>query len=226
LFTIEAKLRDSIRFTAVQYQTKEIIITDTIFLKNSVAVNLVENVINLNEVIVMPYNLTGKIEQDINSQNIKPVVSAPTLGLPNADVKVMTKSERLLLVADRGNYARFMTIEETLKSDDALLGLFKIGTIINSDKITNLVSGRTEVYENRVASDANLALEKEIIANFSKKKMSESFDIPEANIDAFLTYCMFQKDFTELSETADMLAIWEYLKAKSNEFKETEFSNE
>lgn len=225
LFTIEAKLRDSIRFTAIQYRTKEIVIAETIFQENSVSVSLMENVISLNEVVVMPYNLSGTIEQDMNNQDIEPVVSSLTLDLPFAGLKVMTKSERLLLVADRGKYGRFMTIEEKLKSK-ALLGFFKIGTIINSDKISNRVSGRTEVFKNRVASDANLALEKEILANFPKKTMSESFDIPETNIDAFLTYCMFQEDFLEFAETANMLAIWEYLKAKSIEFKETDSSKE
>ncbi len=219
VFTIEAKLNDSIQFTAVQYQTKNIVITERIYLKNSVEVNLVENVINLNEVTVTPYNLSGKIEQDITRLGIEPAITSSTLGLPNAEVKILSQSERLLLVADRGEYTRFMTIEEKLKSQ-SLLGLFMIGTIINSDKITNRFSGRTEVFENMVVNDANLELEKEIIAKYSKKTMSENLDIPEVNIDGFLTFCMSQKGFSEISKTEDMLLIWEYLKSKSIEFKE------
>ncbi len=226
LFTIEAKLRDSIKFKAVQYLTKEIVISDTIFLKNSVEVNLVENVVNLNEVTVTPYNLTGKIEQDLKSLDIQPIITSSTLGLPNADIEVMTHSERLLLVADRGEYARLMTIEEMMKEDKILLGFFKIGVMVNSDKTLNRLTGKTKALENMVARDENIAIEKEIIAKFSKKTISENFDIPETNIDGFLTYCMSQKDFLELSQTGNMLLIWEYLKKKSIEFKKTEFVND
>ncbi|WP_424001341.1 hypothetical protein [Maribacter sp. IgM3_T14_3] len=220
VFTIEAKLRDSIRFTAVQYLTKEIVITETIFQRNLVVVNLVENIINLNEVTVTPYNLSSKLEQDINSLGIEPVVTSSTLGLPNADVKVMPQSERLLLVADRGEYARLMTIEEILKLDKTLLGFFKISVMVNSDKTINRISGKTKSLEEIVIREKNIELEKEIIAKFSKKTMSENFDIPEVNIDGFLTFCMSQKDFSEISKSGNMLSIWEYLKIKSIEFKE------
>jgi len=219
VFSIEAKLNDSIRFKSLQYQTKNIVITETIYLENSVEVKLVENVIKLDEVTVRPYNLSGKIEQDITRLGIEPAITSSSLGLPNAEIKVLSQSERLLLVADRGEYVRFMTIEEKLKSQTPL-GFLMIGTVINADKITNRLSGKTEVFENMVANDANLELEKELIAKFSKKTMSENLDIPEVNIDGFLTFCMSQKDFSEISETGNMLTIWEYLKRKSIEFKE------
>ncbi|WKX77236.1 hypothetical protein [Zobellia laminariae] len=48
LFTIEVRLRDSLRIMAVQYLKKEIVITDSIFNENFVAINLIENIINLN----------------------------------------------------------------------------------------------------------------------------------------------------------------------------------
>ncbi len=210
LFTIEAKLRDSIRFTAVQYLTKKIIITETIFNNKSITVNLSQNVINLNEVTVTPYNLTGKIDLDIERLGIEPVVTSSSLGLPNADVEVMTQSERLLIEADRGKYAYY----------------YGLTIVINTHKIMNKVSGRTKSFEEMVARDENMAMEKEIIAKFSKKTMSENFDIPETDIDGFLTYCLSQKDFSELSNAGSTAEVWEYLKAKSIEFKETDFLKE
>ena len=84
----------------------------------------------------------------------------------------------------------------------------------------NRASGRTKSFEEMVARDENMAMEKEIIAKFSKKTISESFDIHESNIDAFLTYCLSQKDFSELSDAENTMEIWDYLKIKSVEFKE------
>ena len=49
--------------------------------------------------------------------------------------------------------------------------------------------------------------------------MSESFDIPLENIDMFLTYCSFQEDFSNLSQSMNNVEIWNYLKRKSVEFK-------
>ncbi len=204
LFNIEVKLRDSLQFSAVQYQTKKIIITNSIFLKKSLVVNLVENVINLNEVTVTPYNLTGKIDLDIERLNIAPAVTSSTLELPNADLEKMTQSERLLIEADRGKYVNYYVIALT----------------INTHKIMNKLSGRTRSFEEMVARDENMALEKEIIGKFSKKTISESLDIHESNIDAFLTYCLSQKDFSELSNAGNTMEIWDYLKRKSVDFKE------
>ena len=208
MFTIEVKLRDSIRFTALQYDTKEIVITDTILKENLVVINLVENVINLNEVTVTPYNLTGKI--DLERLGLKPVVTSITVGLPNADIEKMTQSERLLIEADRGKYVYY----------------YGIALVVNTHKIVNKASGRTKYFEDMVVRDENMELEKEILAKFSKKTMSENFDIPEANIDGFLTYCMSQKDFSELSQVGNTMEIWEYLKVRSIEFKNTDLIKE
>ncbi|RKR14234.1 carboxypeptidase-like protein [Maribacter vaceletii] len=206
-FTIEVKLKDSLRFTAVQYQTKEISITSKIFLEKLLVVDLVDNVINLNEVTVTPYNLTGKIDLDIERLAIAPSVTSSVLGLPNADVEKMSQSERLLIEADRGKYMRFYVIALT----------------INTHKILNKLSGRTDRMKGMVARDKNMEIEKEIIAKFSKKTMSESFKIPEEKIDGFLTFCLSQTDFSELSKATNTEEIWEYLKLKSIAFKEQGF---
>jgi len=225
VFSIEVKLRDSLRFTAVQYLTKEIVITDEIFNNNFVVINLVENVINLNEVVVTPYNLTGKIDLDIERLGIKPVVTASSLGLPNANVEKMTQSERLLLEADRGKYIRLATIEDQGKLLE-ILGYATVTVIINTHKVMNKFSGRTKALEEMVARDEDMEMEKEIITKFSKKTMAESFDIPIIHIDGFLTYCLSQKDFSEVSKTGNTVEIWEYLRVKSVEFKETNLTEE
>ncbi|MBD1262596.1 hypothetical protein HZY62_18510 [Maribacter polysiphoniae] len=209
-FTIEVNLKDTLRFTAVQYKTKEISITDSILLENPLVVNLVDNVINLKEVTVTPYNLTGKIDLDLERLAIKPNVTSSSLGLPNADIEVMTQSERLLLEADRGKYVHY----------------YGIALVINTHKLMNKISGRTKSFEEMVARDENMEFEKEIIAKFPKKTISDNFGIPETNIDGFLTYCMSQKDFSTLSQAANSMELWEYLKARSLEFKKTDVLQE
>ncbi|MEH6745388.1 MAG: hypothetical protein V7670_00990 [Maribacter arcticus] len=90
----------------------------------------------------------------------------------------------------------------------------------------NKVYGRTNSLQDRVTRDKNMELEREIITKFSKKTISESFDIPEPNIDGLLTYCISQNDFSELEQAGNTVVIWEYLKARSIEFKKTELLEE
>lgn len=217
LFIIEAKLRDLIRFTAVQYLTKEIVITDTIFLKNSVTVNLVENVINLNEITVTPYNLTGKIEQDIKRLFIEPVVTSSSLRLPNANVAMMTQSERLLFEADRGKFIKGGVRLDTL----FIFPILNVHVDINLHKTLNFISGRTKTLKDAVSIEENIKMENKIVNMFSKTTMSESFGIPQNNVDGFLSFCLAQPDFFKLAEAENTIQIWEHLKAKSYEFKKT-----
>ncbi|PKB00309.1 hypothetical protein B0O79_3770 [Flavobacteriaceae bacterium MAR_2009_75] len=205
LFSIKAKLRDSLQFRAIQFSKRTIVITDTTLRKKSIIVYLSENIINLNEVTVMPYNLTGNINSDIERLSYKPIITSSTLGLPNADVEKLTQSERLLLEADRGKYIRY----------------YVTSIVINTHKILNRVSGRTKTFEDMVDRDIDMEMEREIVTKFSKKILSADFDIPESSIDAFLTFCRAQQDFSELKEAGNMMEVWNFLQVKSFEFKAT-----
>jgi len=205
LFSIEVKLKDTIRFTAVQYVTREIVVTDTIFLKNLLRVYLTEDVIKLNEVTVTPYNLTGQIDLDIGRLGLKPAPTASSLHLPNAEINKLTQHERLLLEADRGKYVYY----------------YGTALVVKTHKIMNRISGRTKSLEEMVARDEAMAKEQEIISKFSKKTIAQGFDISEANIDGFLSYCLHQRDFLEVSR-GSTTEVWEYLKTKSVAFKETD----
>jgi hypothetical protein len=65
-----------------------------------------------------------------------------------------------------------------------------------------------------------------IIYKFSKRTIAEHFDIPESNVNGFLTYCLSQPDFNALSSSANMAEIWAYLETKSVVFKRNDFSEE
>ena len=219
LFYIEAQLKDSIRFTAIQYLTKDIIITDSIFSREVMSVNLMENVINLKEVTVTPYNLTGDIILDIDRLDLKPIVTSSSLGLQNADINPMTQNERMLQEADRGTFFRMMTYEDRGEIMRILGYGLNFGVIINSHKVMNRVSGRTQYFRQAIVRDEILILEKDIIDMFTKESMSKEFSIPQTEIDSFLLYCLAQPGFSELLEPKNTYKIWQFLKMKSIEFK-------
>ncbi|WP_282049737.1 hypothetical protein [Maribacter aquivivus] len=225
IFSIEVKLKDSVRITAVQYLPKEIAISESHINSSLITIQLIDNVIDLNEVTVTPYNLTGEIDRDIDRLQIEPTVTSYSLGLQNADVTKMTQSERLLQEADRGKYVSLQTIEDFGKLNE-IFSYAAISVKVNTHKIMNKVSGRTKSLEEMVERDQNMNLEKEIIYKFSKQTIAENFDIPESNVNGFLTYCLSQPDFNALSDSGNMAEIWAYLEIKSVEFKSTDISNE
>ena len=225
LFSIEVKLKDSVRITAVQYLPKEIVISESHINSSLITIQLIDNIIDLNEVTVTPYNLTGEIDRDIDRLHIEPTVTSYSLGLQNADVTKMTQSERLLQEADRGKYVSLQTMDEYGKLNE-ILSYVGLSVKVNTHKIMNKVSGRTNSLEEMVERDQNMNLEKEIIYKFSKRTIAENFDIPESNVNGFLTFCLSQPDFNAISDSGNMAEIWAYLETKSVEFKSSDISNE
>ena len=85
-FSIQARLNDTIVFSAVQYKKKELIVTTEILAQRMLNIPLEESLTVLDEVIVTPYNLSGDITKDLLVIKTEQVVTAQTLGLPNAYV--------------------------------------------------------------------------------------------------------------------------------------------
>ncbi|PWL37681.1 hypothetical protein DKG77_15390 [Flagellimonas aquimarina] len=216
IFSLEVKLNDSIQFTAVQYLTKKIMVTNTILNTNMMLIHLVDNIVKLDEVTVMPYNLTGNVDLDMKRIEVKPITTASSLKLPNSNVPVMTHTERLLLEADRGKFVKGGVQLDTLFFFP-IVGLY---IDINVHKTLNYISGRTKTLKDMVSRDKNIKMENEIIQMFSKKNISEESGIPLEHIDGFLTFCLSQKDFAHVSNMANSFEVWEYLMNKSDEFKE------
>ncbi|WP_300021984.1 hypothetical protein [uncultured Maribacter sp.] len=225
LFSIEVKLKDSLRIRAVQYLPKDIVISKSHMNSSMITIQLIDNIIDLNEVTVTPYNLTGDIDRDIDRLHLEPTVTSYSLGLQNADVTKMTQSERLLQEADRGKYVSLQTMDEYGKLNE-ILSYVGLTVKVNTHKIMNRFSGRTKSLEEMVKRDENMALEKEIIYKFSKQTIAEQFNIPESNVNGFLTYCLSQPDFNDLSNSRNMSEIWTYLETKSTDFKRLDISKE
>jgi len=215
VFSIEAKLNDSIQFNAVQYLTKKIMVTNTILNTSLILIHLVDNIVKLDGVTVMPYSLSGNIDLDIKRIGNGPVATSSSLKLPNSNVQVITHKERLLLEADRGNFIKGGIQLDTLFFFP-FVGLYMD---LNVHKTLNYISGRTKKLKEIVSVDEDIKMEKEIINMFSKKTISEESGIPLENIDGFLTFCISQEDFSNLSSAGNSFEVWKYLMAKSEEFK-------
>ncbi|TDT39526.1 hypothetical protein CLV90_3507 [Maribacter spongiicola] len=194
-FSIPVRLLDTLEFSAIQYKKKIIVVSTAIYESKLISVGLEEALTELDEVTVTPYNLSGNLLRDLPTLDLDPVVTASTLGLPNAYVKIPTKAERELQAATAN-------------------------PIMSMDALLNGISGRTKMLKNRVERN-NLYNRTERVRDFYADSVYvKQLLIPLDKIDDFLYYCEVDPRFQEVVDTHSELDIWEYLRKKSLLYRE------
>jgi len=194
-FSIRVKLNDTLVFSAIQYKRKTIIVTPAILGSKLLYVPLEDAINELDEVIVMPYNLTGDMTTDLARTEIEPVVTASTLGLPNVYVKIPTQAERELFAATANPFMSF-------------------------DPLINAITGRTKMLKQRIARNEKYERTQRVRAFYPDSLYSTEFKIPEEKIDDFMYYCEVDTAFQILVDTHDRFRIWEYMRKKSVVYRE------
>ncbi len=213
-FKIQAKLNDTLVFSAVQYKRKVLPINAAILESRLLNVYLEEGEIKLDEVFVMPYNLTGDLSKDIDSLKIGSIVTASSLGLPNANVKVKTQNERKLFEADNGKFFRII--------GDSLEDLLEPTIQINLNKILNRITGRTRMLKKFVAIDKNIVLMNRLKDYYADSLFIQNLGIPKNRINDFMYYCEVDSAFQTLVDSQDRLKLWEFMRKKSVVYREND----
>ncbi len=194
-FTITANVNDTLVFSAVQFQKKEIVITKEILQQDFLNVTLADALTELDEVVVTPYSLTGDITTDLDLISIGPVVTSSTLGLPNAYVKPISKAERELYAATANPFMSF-------------------------DPLINAITGRTKMLKQRVARNKLYSRTEQVKAFYADSLFRIDLKIPEDKIDDLLYFCEVDASFQVTVDTRDHLKIWEYIRKKSIVYRE------
>jgi len=195
-FQIRANLNDTLLFSAVQFKKKEIVVSREILQQRLFNVKLEDALTELDEVVVTPYNLSGDITKDIGVLKTEPVVTASTLGLPNAYVLPITKAERELFEATSGS------------------GLIPLNPILNG------ISGRTKMLKKRVARNKLYSRTERVKEFYADSLFRIDLKIPEEKIDDLLYFCEVDTAFQTIVDTHDRLKIWEFIRKKSLLYRE------
>lgn len=194
LFSISARINDTILFSAVQYKRKFLVVSRAMLESRSIIVPLEELINELDEVVVRPYNLSGDLVRDMNSLRTDKVYVAATLGLPNAYVKPITQAERKLNEATTG------------------------GGLVPLNPIMNAISGRTKYLKKVLASQEKYARTSRVREYYADSLFVKYLKIPENKIEDFMYYCEVDNAFSSVVDSHDKLKIWEYLKLRSNAY--------
>lgn len=205
-FAIHVQLGDTLVFSAVHFQRKIVPVTEVLYRTSFVEVPMEEFVNELKEVVVRPYNLSGDLSQDLGKLTLEKDVSASALGLPNAGVKPLTQSERLLREASS------MTMT-------AGGGLGGAGGGMSLNPIINAITGRTKMLKNRVKVDNTYARTQRVQDFYVDSLFVTTLKIPVEKVDDFMYFCEVDEAFQETVDTQDKLKILDFMMKKSRAYR-------
>ncbi|MBO0322612.1 hypothetical protein J0X14_09920 [Muricauda sp. CAU 1633] len=195
-FTIRVQVNDTLVFSAVHFQRKLLPVTEAVYNSNFVTVPLEEFVNELREVVVSPYNLSGVLDKDLEKLPPPRIVDAEALGLPNANAKDFTQSERKLNEAVSGS------------------GIVPLNPIINA------ITGRTKMLKNRLEVDNTYARTQRVQDFYVDSLFVTTLKIPMEKIEDFMYFCEVDEAFQTTVDSQDKLKIWDFMVQKSRVYRE------
>lgn len=201
-FVIPAKLNDTILFSGISYQNKEIIITKRIITSQKMHVYLEELVNALDEVVVGKV-LTGDLRADLTNSGVERGINFHDLGIPGYTGKPKTQTERRLHTA-----GDFKPIH--------LLGL--LAGSLELDPIFNAISGRTKLLKHRVHLESQDKCISKMKSDHSQVLFS-AYPLEENYRMQFFYFCADDSQFDTLCIIKDDFKTLEFLKEKLVSFK-------
>ena len=201
-FSIPVKMNDTLSFSGVSYELKNVIVSENMIQSKSLTIYLTDKINTLDEVIVGKI-LTGDLSSDITNSGVKRNIDFYDLGIPGYKGKPKTQTERRLYTA-----GDFKPIH--------LLAL--LGGSLPVDPILNAISGRTKLLKNRVQLENQDKCIDRTKADLSEI-LSSAHPLEEHYRNEFFYYCADDSNFDTLCIINDDFKTLEFLKEKLVSYK-------
>ena len=199
-FQIEVAANDTLLFSAVQFEQRDIIITEEVLKKAFLTVLLVEKIDELEEVSISDISLSGNLATDL--ENI-PTLTQADLGFPMSDAPRPTSIERKLKTASN--------VSTTSKYNPP--GMFNVSL----DGIINRLNGKTAMLQKAAANED---LSQAVDAGIAALPVSffEDLLIPKDRIRDFVYFCAEDPDYYLLLSEARRLDLVDFFQSKAPQF--------
>ena len=188
-FVVPVRVNDTIHISAVQYEPRQFVVSNTIYNKGSISLYLTPKVTELDEVVISSIALTGNIKNDVINTPLKRVITAIDLGLPQNAHPTFTPEERRLY--------------------SATVGAGPLGSLINA------IRGRTKMLKRHLEIFKLQAKINATKDNFSKEFYLKELNLPGELIEDFLYYVFEDKEIIAQISNENSLELLDFLKAKS-----------
>ncbi|WP_439151449.1 carboxypeptidase-like regulatory domain-containing protein [Winogradskyella sp.] len=206
-FSIKVALNDVIEFGALQFKDFKVSITEDILKSKRLTVILVEEVNKLDEVVLLPFDLTGNLNADLeNVRTYNVSLDDVYFGLDHiADFEFS---------ADYKTRANNLAVSEYNPSVENMLNLVNLASF--------LVSQVADIDSENPLSEKEKALKKtpfkEALDKYSINYIHVNFDIPLNQVEAFLDYVEKEGVDEELLEKDKELQFLERITELSKSF--------
>lgn len=203
-FKIKVALNDVIEFRALQFQNFTVTIDENIIKTKNMTVFLVEKINKLDEVVLLPYDLTGNLLVDIESvKTFNPDLDALYFGLANMNEYVFPDDYK----------SKVVNVAMPGTGNDIPYGLNVIGIV---DLFLR------PIFNSKKNKEMELMGDEDVNVVFTElcgtKFLVENFNIPEDKVDAFVDYVEAQGIDYSLLNSGKEFQFLEFISVKSKEF--------
>ncbi|MBE0392800.1 carboxypeptidase-like regulatory domain-containing protein [Flavobacterium sp. PL002] len=190
-FTIKAALGETLLFSAMQYKSVRVVLTDEAFSNGLLYVKMNPIMNQLNEVIIRTYNN----------------INAVALGIVPAGQRTYTPAERRLKGAT--------SLDPTASASPSLMA----GGSISADPIFNLISGRSAMLKKELANEKKEIFMAMLDRMFDQNHYTNKLHIPTAYVKGFLYYAVENDKFTKVLKTKNITTIEFLLSELATKYK-------
>lgn len=188
-FWIAVALNDTLSVSAVHIQSTTLIIGNEQMVTKKITISLSEKMNEL-ATVTLRKPLTGYIGTDANIIPTKQPITATSIGLPNADLKQLSKTERLLYSATSGPI----------------------------DALVNMISGRTKMLKKRLEFEKTNQLTLSLLDKFPETYFTDALKMEQFKVYSFIFYCEDDPDYQKTMK-GNSMEIIEFLERKSKEYR-------
>jgi len=208
-FSIEVALNDIVEFGALQFKDFKVTITEDVLKSKKLTVILVEEVNKLDEVVLLPFGLTGNINADLeNVRTYNVSLDYVYFGLDHI--------EDFEFSADFKTKADNLAFNENNPSVENMLNIVNLAGFIVSQVVDMDKNKKTE--EERAINRTPF---KEALDKYSVNYIHTNFDIPLEQVDAFIDYVEEEGVEPELLDKDKELQFLERITQLSKSFLKT-----
>ncbi|OUR94420.1 hypothetical protein A9Q87_01920 [Flavobacteriales bacterium 34_180_T64] len=205
-FTIKVMLNDRIEFGALQFQDFKIIIDEKIMASKKMTVFLVEQVNKLNEVVILPYDLSGNLEVDVEG------------------VKTFNADLNAIYFGVKHSSAYEFPDDQRSKAENPVMHS-QGQTMVNGANIGNILGmifkplfkSKKSIYKESNVITETIS-EDEMMKKYSSQFLFDNFGIPISQTDGFIQYIENNGLDYGLLEYGKELEFLEFINQKSKIF--------
>jgi len=194
-FEILARLNDTINVSAVQYESRQFVVNQTMFNRKKISLYLIPKITALDEINISNIDLTGNILRDVGSTTFEKKVTAKALGIPENTAPERTVEERRYYTAITSSAG------------------------IPLDGLINSITGRLKMLKKHIEVSRFAKKIQDTRVQYSDSIYMEKLKIPQDLIEDFVYYTFEDEGAKKYIDTGDALGLLDFMIVKSETYR-------